>query len=176
MQKMDTPENSSTIHSILNESKNEPGKIMSSFNQDQSMSGTDTESSTDSEIDKKEATGNKRILVIEDDNDSLDLLVIILEGRDYQVITSQTGQDGYNKTLETIPDLIILDIRLPDISGLDIAKKLKNNDKTKHIPLISITAHAMDSDRETLLNAGFDGYLSKPIFIKEFVKYIEEFI
>jgi CheY-like chemotaxis protein len=104
----------------------------------------------------------KKILMIEDNPDNIATLLAILKNR-YIVIYSTEGTDGYDLACTENPDLILLDVMLPGISGIEILKRIKQNDETSKIPVIAVTAQAMKGDKEKLLLSGFDDYLSKPI-------------
>lgn len=110
-----------------------------------------------------------RILVIEDHVDNLNLVTYLLTQFGYSVLQAADGRTGLQLALRENPDLIICDIQLPDISGYEIATRLKSDVKTRVVPLVAITALAMVGDRERVLKAGFDGYISKPITPETFV-------
>lgn len=103
------------------------------------------------------------ILVIEDDSDSLELIAYLLRAFGHQVTTASTGTDGYKLAIEEKFDLIISDIQLPGMDGLELVSRLKARPQTRYTPIITVTALAMVGDREKLLAAGFDGYISKPL-------------
>jgi two-component system cell cycle response regulator DivK len=117
-----------------------------------------------------------KILYIEDNIDNMILVQRVLEIEGFEVIPAETGKDGVSKALDTLPDIIITDINLPDIDGYEVTDLLKNDKKTAHIPIIAMTANVMKKDREHVLKAGCDGYISKPIDVDELPGQIETFL
>jgi two-component system cell cycle response regulator len=115
----------------------------------------------------------KRILVIEDDPASLELIYYILSAHGYTTRTASRGDDGLAAVLSDPPDLVICDIQLPGLDGYTIAARLKSDSALKCVPLVAITALAMVGDRERVLAAGFDAYISKPIDPMSFIGQIE---
>jgi len=105
----------------------------------------------------------KRILVIEDNDNNMELITFILEANNYQTLKAATGQEGVTLALQERPDFIILDIQLPDIMGTDVLKMIRSSEIGDSIPIIAMTSYAMAGDRERLLAAGCDGYIEKPI-------------
>ncbi len=120
--------------------------------------------------------GKARVLYIEDNFDNMTLVKRVLEIEGYEVIPATTGNEGISKAIKTMPDLIITDINLPDIDGYEITDTLKKNTKTAHIPVVAMTANVMKKDRESVFQAGCDGYISKPIDIDELPGQIENFM
>src|ERR1700747_2561502 len=104
----------------------------------------------------------KRILVVEDDRLSLIVLRQLLTAQGYEILYSSEGWDGINRARNEQPDLIVMDINLPDISGLDATLLLKNEDQTKDIPIIAVTACVTSGDKENALERGWDAYVPKP--------------
>ncbi|MFN8454412.1 MAG: response regulator [Anaerolineae bacterium] len=120
--------------------------------------------------------GKIKILYIEDNFDNLTLVKRVLEIEGYEVIEAQNGRDGLTKAHTTQPDIIITDINLPDIDGFEVTDTLKNSKETAHIPIIAMTANVMKKDRETVFQAGCDGYIAKPIDVDELPIQIENFL
>ena len=120
--------------------------------------------------------GKARILYIEDNKDNMTLVKRVLEIEGFEVISAETGKDGVLKAVESLPDIIITDINLPDIDGYEVTDMLKSNKKTAHIPVIAMTANVMKKDREHVFKAGCDGYISKPIDVDELPGQIENFL
>jgi len=116
------------------------------------------------------------VLIIEDDELSLKLENDLLQVNGYDTISTRDGEGAFELALEHRPDLIIMDIQLPHLSGVDITKKLKANNSVKDIPVIAVTAFALKGDKEWILESGCDAYLSKPISVPEFLKTIAEYI
>lgn len=106
---------------------------------------------------------DKRVLIIEDNELNSDMLSRRLIRIGFVVSTAFDGKSGIQKTRELLPDLIILDIRLPDIDGREVAKQLKADSSTKHIPILALTASVADADRERAIFSGCDEFDTKPI-------------
>ena len=104
-----------------------------------------------------------KILLIEDNELNLDMLTRRLERKGFSVIAARDGLSGIEKANQEKPELIIMDLSLPILDGWEAAKKLKADNKTKSIPIIALTAHAMKGDKEKALNAGCDEYDTKPV-------------
>jgi CheY-like chemotaxis protein len=104
----------------------------------------------------------KKILIVEDVEFNMDLLVQLLED-EYQLITAADGAAGVEKAEQERPDLILMDVSLPVMDGLEATRRIKANDTLKHIPIIALTAHAMSGDEEKTRGAGCDDYLAKPL-------------
>jgi two-component system cell cycle response regulator DivK len=117
-----------------------------------------------------------KILYIEDNPDNMTLVKRVLEVEGYELIEASTGQDGLAKAQTRLPDLVITDINLPDIDGYSITAALKNNPLTAHIPVVAMTANVMKKDRETVMQAGCDAYIAKPIDIDDLPIQVENFI
>jgi two-component system cell cycle response regulator DivK len=120
--------------------------------------------------------GKARILYIEDNPDNMTLVRRVLEIEGYEVIAAENGREGLSQAFNNTPDIIITDINLPDIDGYEITDTLKKDKKTAHIPVIAMTANVMKKDRENILQAGCDGFISKPIDIDELPGQIENFL
>ena len=118
----------------------------------------------------------KRILIIEDNDDNLYLVKFMLEQHKLAVIVAETGMSGFDMAKAEMPDLILMDIQLPDINGMDVTKMIREQDDLKHIPIIAITSYAMTGDRQRALDAGCTGYIEKPInpetFMSTILKYL----
>ena len=109
-----------------------------------------------------------RILVVEDNPDNCDLVRFLLENAGYQVLVASTGSQGLSIAGREMPDLILMDLTLPVMDGWTAASHLKADPKTAQIPLLALTAHTLPGDRQRALEAGFNGYISKPINITKF--------
>jgi len=114
-----------------------------------------------------------RILVVEDNIDNYELVRFILERAGYDVFLAMNGRDGIAAARSQKPDLILMDLTMPEMDGWLAAEKLKANEATKSIPLYALTAHALPSERKRALDAGCDGYVSKPIHMAGFLEVIE---
>ncbi|MDC7225752.1 MAG: response regulator [Spirochaetales bacterium] len=104
----------------------------------------------------------EKILVIEDEHDIRELISYNLESEGYDIIKASSGNEGIEKVQKNVPDLILLDIMLPDIDGLEVCRKLKREDATKDIPIIMLTAKSEDSDIISGLELGAEDYITKP--------------
>jgi len=113
--------------------------------------------------------------VVEDNDLNMRLFHDVLEARGYNILQAKNGMEGCRMAREHRPDLIIMDIQLPDISGLEVTKWLKDDETLKSIPIIAITAFAMDGDKEKFLEGGCDAYIPKPISVASFLQTVERF-
>ncbi len=118
----------------------------------------------------------KKILIIEDNEQNLYLTTFLLEKEDYEVVQARDGQQGLELAVSENPDLILLDIQLPVMDGYEVARRLKQAGETKAIPVVAVTSYAMAGDRETILAAGCEGYIEKPIDPDSFVKQVRRFL
>ena len=118
----------------------------------------------------------KTILIVEDEPRNMKLLHDLLQRFGYEIIEASDGEQGVKLAGEKIPDLILMDIMMPKMDGLEATRIIKADEKTKHIPIIALTSYAMKGDREKTIEAGCDGYIAKPIDIKEVLKAIEHFL
>ncbi|MGC9384410.1 MAG: response regulator [Kosmotogaceae bacterium] len=119
-------------------------------------------------------TEAKRILVIEDNENNMYLITFILERNGFEVIGARNATNGINLAIEKDPDLIIMDIQLPDIDGLEATRRIKSTEKGSKMPIVAVTSYAMTGDREKALSAGCDGYIEKPINPETIVSEIEK--
>ena len=117
---------------------------------------------------------SQKILVVEDNNRNRRLLKILLESRGYEVIEAVTGEEAMRYLRDSKPDLILMDIQLPNVDGLELTRNIKNNPKTADVPIVAVTAYAMKGDRERILEAGCDGYISKPIDTRKLILLVTE--
>ena len=115
-----------------------------------------------------------RILIVEDNMDNYELVRFVLERAGYDVFLAVNGRDGVNATIAQKPDLILMDLGMPEMDGWIAIEKLKSDDTTKSIPLYALTAHTLPHDRKRAIKAGCDGYVSKPIHMKGFVDVVEQ--
>ncbi len=116
----------------------------------------------------------KRILVVEDNEKNMYLISFILKKNNYEVIEARNGEQGIELAIKEKPDLIIMDIQLPGIDGLESTKRIKESEEASRIPIIALTSYAMTGDREKALNTGFTEYIEKPINFKNFIEDIEK--
>jgi two-component system cell cycle response regulator DivK len=113
------------------------------------------------------------IAIVEDNASNMKLIRGVLERAGYQTLTAEDADSGIPLIREQLPDLVLMDIHMPGIDGLEATRLLKLDPVTRHIPVIAVTARAMDGDRESILAAGCDGYTAKPIRYKEMLAMIE---
>ena len=118
----------------------------------------------------------KRILVVEDNELNMKLLNDVLEAHGYEVMSTGRGAVAVEWARQFRPDLILMDLQLPDLSGLDATRQLKSADETRAIPVIAVTAFAMAGDEKRALANGCDAYIAKPIVLKDFLNLIASFI
>jgi two-component system, cell cycle response regulator len=117
-----------------------------------------------------------RIVVIEDNPDNMELMVYLLRAFGHEPVAAIDGIDGLEAVARERPDLVLCDIQLPRLDGREVARRLKEDPALGSIPLVAVTALAMLGDRGRMLEAGFDGYLSKPIDPHRFVGQVEAFL
>jgi len=117
----------------------------------------------------------KTILVVEDALLNIKLIREILTYRGDTVFEAANGREGIDLAIEKKPDLILMDIQMPVMNGMEATQLIKANPATRHIPIVALTGYAMDGDKKRMLEAGCDGYLSKPFKIKELLQAIDIF-
>ena len=119
----------------------------------------------------------KKIYIVEDNEKNLELFIAVLETiPKLEIFTSKTGKEGLKLIQSENPDLIILDIQLPDINGTEICRELRKLKKFKKTPILAVTSVAMKGDKERILEAGFNDYISKPIYVKNFKEIIQNLL
>ena len=104
------------------------------------------------------------------------LLKDILERSGYETLQAEDGLEAISLAFASLPDLILMDIQLPEISGLEVARRLKGDDRSRHIPIVAVTAFAMEWEKREALDSGCDAYLSKPISVLGFLNTVESFL
>lgn len=115
----------------------------------------------------------KKILYIEDNEQNLYLVTFILEKHGYEVHAARDGQEGIDSAARVRPDLILLDIQLPQMDGYAVARQLRTNADLAMVPIVAVTSYAMAGDREKALAAGCNGYIEKPINPDTFINQVE---
>ena len=113
------------------------------------------------------------ILVVEDNEKNRRLVRDVLTFKGYQVIETERGEDGVRLAKERLPKLVLMDIQLPGIDGIEALRQIRADETTRAIPVVAVTASVMDRDRQTIMAAGFDGYQAKPLSVKEFMAAVE---
>jgi two-component system, cell cycle response regulator DivK len=116
------------------------------------------------------------VLIVDDNPKNVKLFRDVLQANGYSVIEAVDGKQGIESAIAHAPALILMDIMLPVISGIEAVRILKSDAKTKTIPVIALTSYAMTGDKEKAIEAGFNGYMTKPIDVREFLKEISKFI
>jgi len=116
------------------------------------------------------------ILVVEDNERNLKLLRDVLEYAGYDVRVARTAEDGITSAVSEPPDLVLMDLQLPGIDGIEALRRLRESPRTAGIPVVAVTAQAMKQDRERALTAGFNGYVEKPISVRAFPDQVRRFL
>ena len=116
------------------------------------------------------------VLIIEDNEKNMKLARDVLQAKGYQTIEAVTGEEGVKLAGEKRPDLVLMDIQLPGINGIEAFKQIRADAKTAHIPVVALTASVTPTDRSQITAAGFDAFISKPINLKEFVNTVKRLI
>lgn len=119
---------------------------------------------------------NELILIVEDNEKNRKLARDVLAHRGYRVAEAETGEDGIRLAAELRPALVLMDIQLPGMSGIDALRQLRSDPATRDIPVMAVTASAMTHDRQKIMAAGFDGYQSKPISVRPFVEAVAQLL
>jgi two-component system cell cycle response regulator DivK len=118
----------------------------------------------------------KKILVVDDNQDSRELVVKVLKNKGYEIIEATDGEEAIEKAVGERPDLILLDISIPKLDGYEVTRRLKSREEFKDLPIVALTAHAMKGDRAKALEAGCEGYISKPINIRELPEQVKSYL
>jgi len=115
------------------------------------------------------------VLIIEDNDKNMKLARDVLQNKGYQTLEAVTGEEGVKLAKENIPDLVLMDIQLPGINGIEAFKQIRADAKTAKIPVIALTASVTPTDRSAITAAGFDAFVGKPINLKEFLETVKRF-
>jgi two-component system cell cycle response regulator DivK len=118
----------------------------------------------------------KTILIVEDNELNMKLFRDLLEAQGYGILQTRDGMQALDLARKERPDLIVMDIQLPQVSGLEVTKWIKADDDLKHIPVVAVTAFAMKGDEEKIREGGCEAYVAKPISVKDFLSTIERFL
>jgi two-component system cell cycle response regulator DivK len=116
------------------------------------------------------------VLIVDDNEMNVKLARDVLRFAGYRTLEAGTGTDGRSLAVARHPDVILMDIRLPDMDGTEAVRQLKEDGRTAGIPVVALTSFAMKGDRERFLAAGFDGYLEKPISVKAFPGQVRDYL
>lgn len=126
--------------------------------------------------DKPQRSSTNRILIVEDDPLNRRLLCDLLQAHGYTVIAADSGTAALALARERPPDLILLELQLPDLSGYEVARRLKRDPATRPIPVIAVTGFALPDDERKALASGCDGYVAKPIRVRKFLRVLARFL
>jgi two-component system, cell cycle response regulator DivK len=116
----------------------------------------------------------ERVLIVEDNEKNTKLFRDVLSAKGYRTLEATSGEQAIELAVEHAPDLVLMDVRLPGIDGVEALRQLRSNERTSSIPVLAVTAQAMRGDRERFLAAGFDGYVPKPVDITALVDTVSE--
>jgi CheY-like chemotaxis protein len=116
----------------------------------------------------------EQVLVVEDNEKNMKLFRDVLQATGFRTLEATTGEDAVELALANEPALVLMDVQLPGIDGLEALSRLRQDERTASIPVLALTAQAMAGDRERFLEAGFDGYLSKPVDVAELIEAVRE--
>lgn len=117
-----------------------------------------------------------KVLIIEDNEQNMYMLTYLLQSENYEVFQAFSGTSGIASARNNMPDIILLDIQLPEMDGYTVAVKLKEDDGLKNIPIIAVTSYAMPGDREKAIESGAIGYIEKPINPDTFISQMKSFL
>ncbi len=118
----------------------------------------------------------KKILVVEDDPIIMNLIVILLEREGYAVVQATSAEEGISAARAGLPDLVLMDVALPGLDGLEATRILKEAESTSRVPVIALTAQARKEDEERALRAGCDGFIAKPLSTRAFLEQVSGFL
>ncbi len=118
----------------------------------------------------------KTVLIVEDNELNMKLFHDLLEAQGYGILQTRDGMEALKMAREHKPDLILMDIQLPEVSGLEVTKWIKEDDDLKSIPIIAVTAFAMKGDEEKIREGGCEAYIAKPISVSNFLSTVEKFL
>ena len=113
-----------------------------------------------------------RVLIVEDNVDNFELVRFLLERAGYQVLSAANGVEGVDAAKREQPDLVLMDLSMPEMDGWRATAQMKAEETTRHIPVLALTAHTLPGDRKRAIDAGCDGYISKPINVASFDKLV----
>ncbi len=122
------------------------------------------------------AESKKRVLIVEDNELNMKLFHDLLEAHGYDTLQTKDGMEALTIAREHKPDLILMDIQLPEVSGLEVTKWIKEDENLESIPVVAVTAFAMKGDEEKIREGGCEAYVAKPISVENFIKTVKEFL
>jgi len=118
----------------------------------------------------------KKILVVEDNPTNMRVISMVLRNKGYELLEATDGEEALAVAMEGHPDLIVMDIQLPKMDGLEVTRRLRQTPEFKQTPIIALTASAMEGDREKIIAAGCDEYISKPVNTRQFPQLVAEML
>jgi two-component system cell cycle response regulator DivK len=116
----------------------------------------------------------ERVLIVEDNEKNMKLVRDVLQATGYSTLEATTGEEAVELALSQAPALVLMDVQLPGIDGVEALERMRQNERTASIPVLALTAQAMSGDRERFLEAGFDGYLAKPVDVRKLIEAVRE--
>jgi two-component system cell cycle response regulator DivK len=116
----------------------------------------------------------KTILIVEDNDKNMKLARDVLQAKGYRTLEAVNGTDGVRLALERVPDLVLMDIQLPDINGVEAFRRIRADPASAHVPVVAFTASVTPMDRNRITDAGFNGFIGKPINLKEFLDTVRQ--
>jgi two-component system cell cycle response regulator DivK len=121
-------------------------------------------------------TTGRRVLIVEDNPTNLKLVRDVLTHHGFEVVEATTGEEGVRLAAQVAPDLVLMDLQLPGIDGTEALRRIRKAESTRTVPVVAVTAFAMDNDRDRALASGFDGYVEKPISVRALPQQVEDFL
>jgi two-component system, cell cycle response regulator DivK len=125
--------------------------------------------------DASQRASHGTVLIVEDNELNMKLFHDLLDAHGYSILQTRNGMDALRLARQHMPDLILMDIQLPEVSGLEVTKWLKDDDALRHIPVVAVTAYAMRGDEDRMRQGGCEAYISKPISIASFIETVRKF-
>ena len=117
-----------------------------------------------------------QILLVDDNPTNLRVLYQTLDGHGYRLLAARSGKDALAIAQRAVPDLVLLDVMMPEMDGFEVCRRLKSDPLTRHIPVVAVTAFAMKGDEERIREGGCEAYLSKPISVGKFIETVRHFL
>ena len=117
----------------------------------------------------------ERVLIVEDNERNMKLFRDVLAVSGYRTLEATTGSLAIELAQRHIPDVVLMDVQLPDLDGVEALRRIRSDARTAYVPVVAVTAQAMDGDRERFLRAGFDGYLQKPVDVRELLGVVRSY-
>jgi CheY-like chemotaxis protein len=118
----------------------------------------------------------RSVLLVEDNEKNMKLLRDVLTAKGYRVVEATSGEEAVELTFAAAPGLVLMDVQLPGIDGVEALRRIRSDERTVALPVLALTAQAMEGDRERFLGAGFDGYLSKPVDLAELLATVARYL